>query len=97
MTSIPTIGSHAVLVDQQGRFMTFIGKVIDDGQVLKLKYIYNVEFYNRHKLLDAIRDAGMHLVFIEPDERLSGGPIRALDSLFLAMRTARLTAQTPRV
>jgi hypothetical protein len=85
------IGSRAVLVDKESRFVTFMGEVIEAGDVLILRNVYDTEKYNKRALLETIDSYGLSLIFLPANLKLPMAPSRILDQFYKALPQAKLS------
>jgi hypothetical protein len=83
------VDSYATLIDMKGRFVDSIGRVIENGEILKIRDGYKIECYKATSLLQTVREAGFRLVFLAPTERLPKAPGQILDQVYDRMAKTR--------
>jgi hypothetical protein len=87
-----TIDSYATIVDERGRFVDSIGRVISIGDVLTLKDGTGTDHYRKQFLFDAVTRSGLKLMFIPPSLRLPKAPDRMLKDLYGRIAETRVDA-----
>jgi hypothetical protein len=91
MAEDSTVGSHAVLLDGHARFVSFIGEVIENSDILKVRNIYDTRCYNKRAFMKLIEGFELKLFFLSPTMRLPVAPVRVLDKFYAALPEARLS------
>jgi hypothetical protein len=84
------VDSYATLIDMKGRFVDSIGRVIESGEILRIKDGHKIESYRRKSLFQAVHEAGFKLVFLAPTERLPKAPGQILEQVYNRMAKTRV-------
>jgi hypothetical protein len=85
----PRLYTYATLVDERGRFVDSLGRVVGIGDVLDIED-GRLESYKRRSLLNAIAEAGLKMIFLPPGVRLPKAPTQLRDRLYSLITESRI-------
>lgn|GEM_PF-3850531 len=83
------MGSYAALIDSRERFVISFGRVVEAGDLLKIKDGFVLKCFRKDRLLDAVAEAKLTLVFLPPAVRLPKAPNQLRDFLYQRIASAK--------
>lgn len=90
MEASKRIGLWATVVDDHGRFVSSIGRVLDSGAVLTIRHGTRNASYSSRRLTKILKNHGLAIMFIPSDLRLPAAPPQLRDDFFFDVETSRI-------